>query len=150
MYQLINVGWIALHRQDFGRAREALEEYLAEESWKNPVGIANAEVNLAAVAICEDDRDEAHRRFRQALAHAREPRVRPTIASALFGLAAVAAMDGESERAVRLHGDADGLMEAMGAPPWGLASSSSSGMSFRQARRSRRTCAGACSRKARR
>ena len=74
MYQLINVGWIALHRHDFGRAREALEEYLAEESWKNPVGIANAECNLAAVAVCEGDRDEADRRFRQALAYAREPR----------------------------------------------------------------------------
>ena len=120
MYQLINVGWIALHRHDFGHAREALEEYLAEESWKNPVGIANAEVNLAAVAVCEGDRDEADRRFRQALAHARQPRVRPTIASALFGLAAVAAMDGEPERAVRLHGAADGLMKAMGAPLWGV------------------------------
>ncbi len=120
MYQLINVGWIALHRHDFGRAREALEEYLAEESWKNPVGIANAEANLAAVAICEGDRDEADRRFRQALVHAREPRARPTIASALFGLAAVAAMDGDAERAVRLHGAADGLMKAMEAPLWGL------------------------------
>ena len=120
IFQLINVGWIAMHRHDFGRAREALEEYLAEESWKNPVGIANAEVNLAAVAICEGDRDEADRRFRQALASARRPQARPTIASALFGLAAVAAMDGEPERTVRLHGAADGLMKAMGAPLWGL------------------------------
>jgi predicted ATPase/class 3 adenylate cyclase len=120
MYQLINLGWIALHRHDFGRAREALEEYLAEKSLKNPIGIANAEVNLAAVAICEGGRDEADRRFRQAVAYAREPRGRPTIASALFGLAAVAALDGDAERAVRLHGAAEGLMKAMEAPMWGL------------------------------
>jgi hypothetical protein len=92
MYQLINVGWIALNRHDFSRARAALEEYLAEESWKNPAGIANAEVNLAAVAICQERHDEAGRRFRQALVYARAPRARPTITSALFGVAAVAAL----------------------------------------------------------
>jgi len=119
-YQLINVGWIALHRHDFGRAREALEEYLAEESLKNPVGIANAEVNLAAVAICEGNRDEADRRSRQALVHAREPRARHTIAPALLNLAAVAALAGDVERAVQLYGAAEGLMKAMEAPFWGV------------------------------
>jgi len=120
MFQLINVGWIASNRHDFGRAREAFEEYLAEESFKAPVGIANAEVNLAYVAICEGDRDEADRRFRQGLVHARESRARPTIAPALLGLAAVAAIDGDPERAVRLYGTADGMMKAMDMPFWGL------------------------------
>jgi predicted ATPase/class 3 adenylate cyclase len=120
IHQLINVGWIALHRHDYGRAREALEEYLAAESRKNPVGIANAEVNLAFVALCEDDRDEADRRCRQALVHARESRARRTIAPALLALAAVAAIDGDPERAVRLCGAADGLMKSMEAPLWGV------------------------------
>src|SRR5262249_44686309 len=53
--QLINLGWIALHRHDFARAREALEEYLAAESWKSPIGIANAQSNLGFVAIYQGD-----------------------------------------------------------------------------------------------
>ncbi len=113
VHQLINVGWIAIHRHDFVRAREALEEYLAAESWKNPIGIANGHGNLGLVAVYEGDRDEADRRCRQALVHARAPRANPTIAEALFGLGAVAAMDGDDERAVRLRGAADGLKAAM-------------------------------------
>jgi tetratricopeptide (TPR) repeat protein len=114
--ELINVGWIALHRRDFDRAREALEEYLDAESWKNPIGIANGHGNLGLVAVYEGDRDEADFRCRQALAFARAPRAKPTITEALFGLAAVAAMDGDDERAVRLEGAAAGLKVAMEAP----------------------------------
>ena len=115
VYLLINVGWIAIHRLDFERARDALEEYLAEESWKNPVGIANGNVNLGLVALYEGNRDEADERFRQAIAYARAPRARPTIGEALYGLGAVAAIDGDAERAVRLRGAADALKAVMGA-----------------------------------
>src|SRR5262249_41911662 len=77
--ELINVGWIAIHRRDFRRAREALLEYLAHESSKSPVGIANANCNLALVAIYENDRDEADLRCREALRLARPARAKPTI-----------------------------------------------------------------------
>src|SRR5204863_7055661 len=70
VYQLINVGWIAIHRSDFVRAREALQEYLDAESSKNPVGIANGHSNLGLVAVYEADRDEADFHCRQALAFA--------------------------------------------------------------------------------
>ena len=36
VHQLINVGWIAIHRRDFVRAHEALEEYLAAEILEEP------------------------------------------------------------------------------------------------------------------
>jgi predicted ATPase/class 3 adenylate cyclase len=114
VYQLINTGWIALHRRDFVRAREALLEYLAEESWKNPVGLANGNGNLGLVALYEGDRDEADSRFRRALTHARPSRALPTLAEGLFGLGAVAAMGGDAERAVRLHAAAEASVSAMG------------------------------------
>jgi tetratricopeptide (TPR) repeat protein len=113
---LINVGWIALHRGDFGRAREALEEYLTAESWKNPIGIANGHCNLGLVALYEGDRDEADLRCRQALVLARSPRAKTTIAEALHGLGAVAAMDGDRERAMQLWGAASSVKEAMQMP----------------------------------
>jgi predicted ATPase len=114
--ELINVGWIAIHRHDFGRARDALLEYLAHESLKNPVGIANANCNLALVAIYENDRDEADFRCREALVGARVQRPKPTIAEALLSLGAVAAMDGDDERAVRLRGAAGAIKAAMETP----------------------------------
>jgi tetratricopeptide (TPR) repeat protein len=114
--ELINVGWIAIHRHDLPRAREALLEYLAHESLKNPVGIANANCNLALVAIYEGDRDEADFRCREALVGARVHRPKPTIAEALLSLGAVAAMDGDDERAVRLRGAAEAIKAAMEAP----------------------------------
>ena len=115
LHQLINVGWVALHRHDFPRAREAFEEYLAVDSWKSPIGIANGHGNLGLVAIYEGDRDAADAECRQALAYARAPRAGPTIAESLFGLAAVAAMDGDLGRAVRLWSAAEALKAAMQA-----------------------------------
>jgi tetratricopeptide (TPR) repeat protein len=116
VHQLINVAWVAIHRHDFDRARQALEEYLDAGSWKNPVGIANGHGNLGLVAVYQHDRDEADSHYRQALALARAPRATPTIAEVLFGLGAVAAMDGDDERAVRLWGAAVGLKAAMKSP----------------------------------
>jgi tetratricopeptide (TPR) repeat protein len=105
--QLINVGWFALHQQDFGRARAALEEYLAEDSGKTSSGIASAHDSLGLVALYEGDREDAARRFRQAIALAREAGAKRTMAAALYGLAAVAAIDGDAERSTRLWSAAD-------------------------------------------
>ena len=113
---LINVGWLALQRHDFARAKAALEEYLAEESWKNPGGIANAEGNLGLVALYEGARDEASSRFRRAVALARDSGQKRTLVEGLYGLAAVAAMDGDAERSARLRAAADAIFEAMALP----------------------------------
>ena len=115
-HQLINVGWFALQQHDFARARAALEEYLAEDSWKTPRGIANAQGNLGLVALHEGDREDAALHFRQALALAHEAGAKPTIATAVYGLAAVAAIDGDAERSARLWGAADAVRQSTGSP----------------------------------
>jgi predicted ATPase/class 3 adenylate cyclase len=115
-HQLINVGWLAMERHDFRRAKVALEDYLAGASLKNHPGIANAHCNLGLVALYEGNRNEAESRFRQSLALAHGLGTKPTIAENLFGLAAVAALDGEGERATRLFAAANLMTNAMGAP----------------------------------
>jgi tetratricopeptide (TPR) repeat protein len=102
LYQLLNVGWIALHRHDLGRARTALEEFLASASETNPIDIAIAHGHLGLVALYEGDGETADRRFRLALEHARPSQARAIITQTLLGMSAVAAMDGDVERALRL------------------------------------------------
>jgi predicted ATPase/class 3 adenylate cyclase len=114
--QLINLGWFALAQHNFARARAALDEYLAEDSGKTPLGIATAQVNLGEVALHEGDREEAALRFREALALAREAGAKRTIAGAVYGLAAVAAIDGDAERSARLWGVADAITQSTDAP----------------------------------
>jgi predicted ATPase/class 3 adenylate cyclase len=115
-HQLINIGWFALHQHDFARAREALEEYLAERSWKSPIGTANAHSNLGLVSLYEDDREGAAACFREALALAREAGAKLTIAEGLYGLSALAAIDGDAERSARLWGVADAIRQPTGSP----------------------------------
>jgi predicted ATPase/class 3 adenylate cyclase len=114
--QLINVGSFALEQHDFVRARAALEEYLAEDAGKTPRGMANAHCGLGLIALYEDDHADATLRFRMALALAREAGVKPTIATALYGLAALAAISGDVERSVRLIASADAIRQSTGAP----------------------------------
>jgi predicted ATPase/class 3 adenylate cyclase len=116
VHQLINVGAFALQQHDFARARAALEEYLAEDSGKTPLGIAIAQLNLGEVALYERDREDAALRYRHALALAREAGAKPTIAEAVYGLAAVAAIDGDAERSARLWGAADAIKQSTGSP----------------------------------
>jgi predicted ATPase/class 3 adenylate cyclase len=115
VHQLINVGSFALAQHDFARARAALQEYLAEDSGKTPLGIATAQVNLGEVALHEGDGEDAAQRFRQALALARDAGAKPTIAGAVYGLAAVAAIDGDAERSARLWGAADAIKKSTGS-----------------------------------
>jgi tetratricopeptide (TPR) repeat protein len=117
VHQLINVGYFALQERDFVRARTALEEFLAEESGKTPLGIANAEHCLGLVALHEGDRDDAALHCRHALALAHEAGAKPTVAAAIYGLAAVAAIDGDAERSARLWGAADAIRQSTGSPP---------------------------------
>jgi predicted ATPase/class 3 adenylate cyclase len=114
--QLINIAWWAIHAGDLPRARSALEEYLAADEAKTQVGIANAHSNLGLIALYEGRRDDAALHFREQLELARAPGARVTIAEGLYGSAAVAAMDGDRERAVRLWGAADQVKRTMGAP----------------------------------
>jgi tetratricopeptide (TPR) repeat protein len=116
VHQLINVGSFAFQRHDFAGARAALEEFLAEDSGKTPLGIASAHGTLGLVALHESDREDAVVRFRQSLALARQAGAKPTIAEAIYGLAAVAAIDGDAERSARLWGAADAIRQSTGSP----------------------------------
>ena len=115
-YQLVSVGYTALERQDFKRARSAFEEYLAETSAKHPIGTATAHCNLGLVALYERQPESADEHLRQALVLARETQAKVLIAECLFGMAAVAAMDGDPECASRLWGAAETLKEATAVP----------------------------------
>jgi predicted ATPase/class 3 adenylate cyclase len=115
--QLINVGSFALEEHDFARARAALEEYLAEDLGKTPSGIASAHYSLGLVSLYEDDREEAALRFREALAFARDAGAKRTIAEAVFGLAATAAIDGNVARSARLRGAAVAIRQSTGSLP---------------------------------
>jgi predicted ATPase/class 3 adenylate cyclase len=114
--QLINVGWFALQQHDFARARAALEEYLAEDSGKTPSGIASAHESLGLVALYSGNPEEAALQFRRALALSRAAGTKPTIAAATYGLAAVAAIDGDAERSVRLWAAADAIRQSTSSP----------------------------------
>jgi len=115
-WQLANVAWSAIERDDLQRARAALTEYLAEPSTTGPLARATAHGNLALVALFERKRDEAEAQFRLALQPAYEQGAKMHVAEALYGLAAVAAMDGDRERATRLWAAAGGLQATGGAP----------------------------------
>lgn len=110
-WQLVSAGYTAMERQDFARARSAFEEYLAETSAKHSIGAATARCNLGLVALYEEQRDPAAEQLHQALVLARETGAKVVIAECLFGAAAVAALDGDSERAAQLWGAAESLKE---------------------------------------
>ena len=114
LYQLPNVAYIAIEQHDFDLARKKLEEYLTAELTSVGTGIAHA--LLGIVAIHQDNRDEAASRFREALVCVRDSRHRDTVALSLYGLAAVAAIDGDNERALRLWGAASEVRNAMRSP----------------------------------
>jgi len=114
--QLANIAWYALQQGDVTRAKAALEDYFGGPSRKDSIRTAVAHGNRGLVAAYEDDREAAASHFGEALALGREMGARPIIEEALHGLAAVAAMDGDAERAVRLWAAGEGLREATGVP----------------------------------
>jgi predicted ATPase/class 3 adenylate cyclase len=115
--QLMNIGWFAMQQGDFARARSAFEEHLAEPVARMvPIHEAGVHSNLGLVFLYEGDRDGAASQFNEALAIARAPGVKPIFEEALHGLAGVAAMDHDGERAVRLWAAAEVIRTTMGIP----------------------------------
>jgi predicted ATPase/DNA-binding SARP family transcriptional activator len=115
-WQLLNVAWSAIERDDLESARATLTEYLAEPGTKGPLARATVHGNLALVALFERNRDEAEEQLRLALVPAYEQGAKMHVAEALYGLAAVAAMDGDGERATRLWAAAGALQATGGVP----------------------------------
>jgi predicted ATPase/class 3 adenylate cyclase len=114
--QLPLIAWFALQQRDLTRAKAALEDYFGGPSRKDPMRTAEAHGNRGLVAAYEDDRENAASHFGEALALGRKMGARPIIEEALHGLAAVAAMDGDAEHAVRLWAAGEVMRKATAAP----------------------------------
>ncbi|MER7501352.1 BTAD domain-containing putative transcriptional regulator [Nonomuraea pusilla] len=99
---------VARRRGDHGRARAAYEELLAagDGSFGSGLAAVQARTGLGWIAAAEGDAEEAAARQREALATALDLRSRPHAAGAVEGLAGVAALRGNHERAALLLGAA--------------------------------------------
>ncbi len=112
------LGQIALDQGEHGRAAALFEESLAVYRKQSDLrGIAWALVDLGTVALRQGDWETAARDYRESLALRRDLNDRSGIAECLEGVAALASAMRQAERAARLYGAAEGLREALGAPP---------------------------------
>jgi predicted ATPase len=66
-WQLVNIGWLAMQRGDYARAKGVLQDYIEHSSLKYPNGIAIAHGNLGVVALHEHQRDVADANFGRSL-----------------------------------------------------------------------------------
>lgn len=110
---------MAYDQGDAGRARMLCEASIAV---LRELGVGNAIVaaslgTLGSISLARDDYSGAAARFSESLALAWEAGAREELARGLAGLARVAGMTGQLERAVQLWGTAHALREASGAPP---------------------------------
>jgi predicted ATPase len=113
---LLSLGRTELTRGDVERALFRLTEGLAlarevKDTWS--IGVAAA--TLAAVRLRENDLEAAHALFCEGLAIARDRGDKRLASECLQGAAFVASARGDHERAARLLGASDALLEAVGA-----------------------------------
>jgi predicted ATPase/DNA-binding SARP family transcriptional activator len=113
---LNNIAWSAILREDFARARAALEESLSELRLSKiavlPLAVTHA--NLGLVSLFEHDLEGATDNFRQVLTLLREVPANLSVFEALHGLAGVAALGGDPGRAVTIWSYANTLVEDLG------------------------------------
>ena len=111
-----NLGDLALTTGDYARAQPLFEESHALLVTRgDTANIARSLFNRGAVDLMLDEYDAADRRFREALVLAGETGDKEDLAWCLEGLAAVAAVGGDGERAATLLGVAGALLSEMGA-----------------------------------
>jgi predicted ATPase/DNA-binding SARP family transcriptional activator len=115
-WQLLNLAWALILREDLPRARAALDEFLADPFFKPPLMLATAYVNLALVDLFDGDADAAAGHFSWVLGMVRELGGRIHVTESLYGLAVAAAMKGDAERSIRLWASAEALQESSGVP----------------------------------
>jgi tetratricopeptide (TPR) repeat protein len=115
---LINVGYVALQRDDFARARELAEEALAlatDIGDKRHMSFAFGTLGWAALG--EGAFEEAHRWFGESLAVAQDIGHRQSVVEMMTGLAGAAAGRNDVARAARLSGAATALEDVVGVQP---------------------------------
>ena len=109
---LNNIAWSAILREDFARARTALEEQ--RRSKMAVLALAVTHGNLGLVSLFEHDLEDATVNFRQVLALLREVPANLSVVESFYGLAGVAALGGDPTRAVTLWAYAKTLVEDLG------------------------------------
>ena len=114
---LVNLADSAYRRGDLNASGDMADEALAlAEAVGDRVLRGTALVMAAQAALAKRDHSRAAGLCEECLALTRSLDYRSGIAFSLVGLASVAAADGQPERAVRLLGAAEAVLEAMGVP----------------------------------
>ncbi|HEX5847840.1 MAG TPA: LuxR C-terminal-related transcriptional regulator [Rubrobacter sp.] len=113
------IGTVALLEGDNERAMTRFEEGMAlAREIGDRTGMYNALYALASMSLAGGDYPAAKGRFEEAMALSEEMGDRANAAYCLEGLAAVAASQEHPERAARLFGAAEKLLESIGVPVW--------------------------------
>jgi len=113
---LNSLGEMARLQGDYERAAALYDESLSlRRELGTRIGVAMMLHNLGYVALRQGDRRQAAAFFEESLIRYRELKDKNGIAFCLAGLAGLAGAEGQPERAARLLGAAEALLEATGA-----------------------------------
>ncbi|HEX9438952.1 MAG TPA: tetratricopeptide repeat protein, partial [Roseiflexaceae bacterium] len=116
---LNNLGEVARWQGDYDQAAVIYTESLQlHQDVGNKPEIPRLLHNLGYVALRLGDTAQAQTHFWHSLDLFRELGIARGVAEGLAGLAAVAAIEGQPERAARLWGAAEALHETIGTPTW--------------------------------
>ncbi|MGH3131550.1 MAG: ATP-binding protein, partial [Gaiellaceae bacterium] len=115
---LLNLGRTELTRGEHKRATKLLEEGLTlarelRDTWSTSLAL----VNLGRIQLYEGGGDGAVGLFVEGLRLANERGDKRVASECLQGLAAASSVQGEAERAARLFGAAEAMLEGIGATP---------------------------------
>ena len=114
---LLQLGDIALAQEQFDRAARQYETALVQfEEAPNYWTAIDAQTGLAGVHYCTGNVVQAAAVYVDVLNRARDPGITLLLASALNGLAGIAAEAGRPEEGARLLGAVEGIVAALGAP----------------------------------
>jgi tetratricopeptide (TPR) repeat protein len=114
---LLVLGDIAMAQKQFKRAGRRYQESLAcYQAGSYLWGAIDARAGLAGVNYCAGDLARAAALYMESLDRAQERGMALLVASALLGLAGVAAASGQPETGAKLLGATEGIMASLGAP----------------------------------
>jgi non-specific serine/threonine protein kinase len=116
-WSLNHLGHVAQLQGEYALAKQLHEETLPlfRERHRNFIGVGEANQALGETALAQSDAPVATRHFRQALELFRFHAARAQMSWCLAGLAGVAVLDEEPQRAARLWGAAEALRQSIGA-----------------------------------